>query len=179
MKNFTKLYTDQYFQNRMKNDYARLKSFKQEKTFIQRNLAIISGLPSSTDIQLNGTVCDVGCATGEFLDAIGWNGPKFGMEINENAKLISQGSGISFKQDILNTKEFFDVVIFRGTIQHLPEPFLYISEAWKSLKKDGLVVFLQTPNANSPVYKLFNTLPVLSPSLNFYIPDLTPDLHTA
>jgi hypothetical protein len=37
-----------------------------------------------------------------------------------------------------------------------------------------MIVFIATPNSNSLVYKLTNTLPVLYPELNFYIPsDIT------
>lgn len=39
-----------------------------------------------------------------------------------------------------------------------------------SLKKGGHIVFLATPNANSIVYKIWNTLPALNPRYNFYIP---------
>jgi len=170
MKDFGSRYTDQYFENRLQNDEIRISCFKQEKYFIQKQLATISGLPLTDDIELNGIVCDVGCSTGEFLQAVNWSGQKFGMEINANAKLIAQKSGINFEKNILNQTGFFDVVIFRGTIQHLPEPFHYISQAWKALKDGGVIIFLATPNANSIVYKIFNTLPALCPELNFYIP---------
>jgi 2-polyprenyl-3-methyl-5-hydroxy-6-metoxy-1,4-benzoquinol methylase len=158
MKTFAHLYKDDYFTGRQRNDEKRLKSFLQEKAFMLRHMP------------LAGAVCDVGCSTGEFLDIIGWNGPRFGMEVNPAAIEVAKQSGINFDKSILTEENFFDAVIFRGTIQHIPDPFLFIGAAHKALKKGGTVVFLATPNANSIVYKLFNTLPALDPILNFYVP---------
>jgi len=158
MKTFAHLYKDDYFTGRQKNDDRRLTSFQQEKAFMSRHMP------------LSGAVCDVGCSTGEFLETIQWAGPRFGMEVNPSAVEVARTSGFSFDKSILTEENFFDAVIFRGTIQHVPDPFLYIGAAYKSLKKGGVAVFLATPNANSVVYKLFNTLPALDPVLNFYVP---------
>jgi SAM-dependent methyltransferase len=96
------------------------------------------------------------------------------MEINESAKKMANNIGISFEKDILNQANFFDVVIFRGTIQHLPNPFSYIQNAYNSLKIGGYIIFLATPNSNSLFYKYFNDLPALQSEYNFYIPsDIT------
>lgn len=158
MKTFAHLYRDDYFSARQRNDEKRLKSFLQEKEFMLRHMP------------LTGAVCDVGCSTGEFLDTVEWSGPRFGMEVNPAAIEVAKQSGFKFDKSILTEENFFDAVIFRGTIQHVPDPFLYIGAAHKALKKGGAVVFLATPNANSIVYKLFNTLPALDPVLNFYVP---------
>lgn len=120
---------------------------------------------------LCGAVCDVGCSTGEFLTTIEWCGPKYGMEVNPSAIQLAKASGISFAKNILTELDFFDVVVFRGTIQHLPNPFHYISKAYDALKPGGIVAFLATPNANSLVYKIFNTLPALGEArYNFFVP---------
>lgn len=162
IKNFSNLYTSDYFLSRCGNDFKRLRSFHDELNFI------------NDYVDLDGVVCDIGCSTGEFLKEIGWRGPKFGMEINDEVIAIAQKSGIGFEKNILTELDFFDVVIFRGTIQHLPEPFYYLSKAYDSLKRGGVIILLATPNANSLVYKFFNNLPMLNPKLNFYIPsDIT------
>jgi SAM-dependent methyltransferase len=158
MSNFKKLYDVGYFSQRNFNDKLRLESFLSEKKLIE-NIS-----------DFNGKICDVGCSTGEFLTFIDWSGEKFGMEISEFAIEIAEKHGISFEKNIETEINFFDVVIFRGTIQHLPHPFLFIEHAFRSLKPGGFVVFLATPNSNSFIYKLKNTLPVLVPNLNFYIP---------
>lgn len=158
MQGDAKKYKDGYFKERLGNDRRRQDSFLQERKFIEAYTS------------LDGIVCDVGCSTGEFLQSIGWRGPKYGMEVNAFAIENAKERGISFDHDITRDEAFFDVVIFRGTVQHLPDPFTYLWLAYKALKPNGLIFFLATPNANSLVYKLFNTLPALSPSMNYYIP---------
>jgi len=155
--NYKYLYDDSYFQNRNSVDKKRLESFKQENNFIYKYVK-------------EGVICDIGCSTGEFLNYIEWHGDKYGMEINESAKKIAKEAGVSFEKDILNQANFFDIVVFRGTIQHLPNPFSYIQNAYKALKPGGYIVFLATPNMNSIYYKFFNDLPMLSKELNFFIP---------
>jgi SAM-dependent methyltransferase len=158
MKDFSILYDNAYFDKRKSNDKKRMISFEKEKVLLEKF------------VNFNGNVCDVGCSTGEFLQAIKWQGPKFGMEINGDAMELARASGISFERDLFNTTNYFDLIVFRGTIQHLPDPFGYIHMAYEALKKGGYIVFLATPNANSAVYKFFNTLPALNSQLNFYIP---------
>lgn len=156
------LYDDEYFAKRQLNDPKRLRSFDHEKALLQRY------------VDSTGVVCDVGCSTGEFLEYINWQGPRYGMEVNECARAVAQRHRVGFEKSILTEERFFDAVIFRGTIQHLPQPFLYIERAFTALKPGGVAAFLATPNANCLVYKLFNDLPALDPRYNFYVPsDLT------
>ena len=157
-KSFKHLYTDDYFQGRGKNDIQRIISFNQEKEFMQKY------------VDFNGRIFDVGCSTGEFLDAITWNGEKFGSEISDLAITLAEKSGISFEKELKEFKNSLDVVVFRGTIQHIPDPFVQLMDAYKALKPGGYIFFLATPNADSPVYKISGTLPFLVPELNFYIP---------
>jgi len=64
----------------------------------------------------------------------------------------------------------FDLVVFRGSIQHIDEPFHMLRQGAAVLKPGGWMVFLATPNADSLVYKLWGDLPALDPPRNFWIP---------
>lgn len=158
MNRFEHLYPKSYFNSRSLNDDARIRSFLNEKKLLLKY------------VDFKGSVCDIGCSTGEFLKCIEWEGEKCGMEISEHAIEIAKANNINFEKNIETEKNFFNLVVFRGTIQHLPTPFSAIINAYESLKPGGIIAFLATPNANSLVYKLTNTLPALSPPLNFYIP---------
>lgn len=161
MDRFSDKYPDEYFNHREFTDLKRLTSFEDEAIFLRKYIA-------------SGRVCDVGCGTGEFLSHINWDGEKYGMEINQKAICSAQGKGYIFDKNILNSREYFDLVVFRGTIQHIPYPFQYIDKSYDALKSGGFIAFLATPNANSLSYKLFNSLPMLGASSNFYIPsDIT------
>lgn len=163
MEKFNKLYGNDYFESRYGNDKKRVDSFLKEKEFLIKN-----------KIDFNGPCCDIGCSTGEFLKTIKWEGEACGMEISDMAIEEAKKNNIIFEKNIFSEKNYFELVIFRGTIQHLPSPFEYIERSYHAIKKGGYITFLATPNANSIIYKLTNKLPVLDPKLNFYIPsDIT------
>ena len=150
-------YPDSYFEGRLFTDLKRIESFKQEFRFISKYIN-------------QGKVLDIGCSSGEFLETIDWRGLRYGMEVSDLAIREAMKRNISFDKDIFNSEDYFDLIIYRGTIQHIETPFLYLKESFDSLKKGGLVAFLATPNSRSIYYKIWNTLPFLAPSLNFYIP---------
>ena len=147
---------DDYFNDRHANNKKRLNQFEIDIKFIKKYIK-------------SGNVCDVGCSTGEFLRQLNFSGQLFGMEINEYAKKKAS-EFINFEKNIFTEENFFDLIIFRGTIQHVDEPFRMIKYSYKSLKKEGFIVFLSTPNTNSILYKLKNNLGFLDKKTNFYIP---------
>ena len=149
-------YDNSYFEKRLGNDKFRQIQFKLDKKFIFKYIN-------------KGNLCDVGCSTGEFAESLNWSGKIYGMETNKFAKRKAKKI-MSFKKNIFNSKNYFDLIIFRGTIQHIDEPFRFIKESNKSLKKGGYVCFLATPNTDSILYKLKGNLPILDLEKNFYIP---------
>ena len=151
-------FNNSYFLKRNLNDKKRLQSFSNEKKLIKKF------------INFNTKVCDVGCSTGEFLEFLNWTGKKFGMELNKKAISLSKKRQINFNSNILNKKKYFDVVIFRGTVQHLDQPFFYLKKSYESLKKGGYLFILATPNTSSIYHRLFQTLPALDEDRNFYLP---------
>jgi len=152
-----KRYDDSYFENRFGNDKKRQVQFLIDGDLIKK-------------FKSKGTICDVGCSTGEFLKTINWQGKKYGMEINKKAIREAKKNGIDFDKNIFSETNFFDVIVFRGTIQHVDEPFRMIKSSYKALKKGGIIIFLAVPNSDSLIYRLKLDLPFLSPSKNFFIP---------
>jgi SAM-dependent methyltransferase len=149
-------WTDEYFDDRQMNNPLRLEQFKLDSLFVKKFV-------------VSGRLLDVGCSTGEFLRCLEFNGELYGMEINDKARSIAK-EFISFDQDIFTAENFFDVIIFRGTIQHVDIPFQMIKSAYNALKSGGYLIFLATPNTNSILYRLKCDLPFLDWSINFYIP---------
>jgi SAM-dependent methyltransferase len=142
-----KKFPNSYFKDRFNCNNLRLRQFKIDKLLIQKFIK-------------NGKICDVGCSTGEFLYNIGWKKHVYGMEINKYAKKEAR-KFINFKKNITNQKNYFDIVVFRGTIQHLDDPFNFLKKSYASLKKGGWLILLSVPNANSILFKIKKTLPVL------------------
>lgn len=121
-----------------------------------------------------GRIFDVGCGVGLFLaqfDSAKWE--KFGVDISDAAIAQARHRGITVN-DYEHGYEYpdnnFDVIVWRGTVQHLDTPFAAIKRTVKLLKPGGLMAFLSTPNSNSICYKLFGTLPALNAEHNFLIP---------
>jgi len=154
---FKHLYTDDYFDDRFGNNPLRVASFTLESDFIYKYVR-------------SGKLMDVGCATGEFSKIIEWPGETYGIEISDKAVEIAKSNGVSFSHDLMDVVNYYDVIVFRGTIQHIENPFSMIKSAFQSLKPGGYIFFLATPNANSIYYKLWGTLPSLDPKMNFWIP---------
>ena len=153
-------YPDSYFLGRGLKDSKRMESFILEKKLINEYVS-------------SGVMCDVGCGTGEFHEILKWKGAIFGMEISETAKVAARHRGVDFSKSILTEVDFFDLIVFRGVIQHLPDPFGYLASSYKSLKPGGVIVFLMTPNADSICYKLFGQLPLLDSNRNFWTPSVS------
>lgn len=147
----------EYYANRFGNDPRRQTAFKIEAEYLKRFVS-------------KGTMLDVGCSTGEFEDVLAWRGAVYGMELSDYARGFAERKGIHFDRDLLNSTEFFDLILFRGSIMHIDTPFLYMKESYRALKPGGYLIFLATANANSLYFKLWNTLGFLDPPTNFYIP---------
>ena len=153
-----KILNTEYFEHRNLNDKLRIASFASEKELV-------------TNYVSSGNILDVGCSTGEMIEFYNWEGDAFGMEIVEHAIDMAKKRNIRFDKDLTNATDFFDVIVFRGTIQHIDTPLLYIKMAFEALKPGGFLVFLATPNADSIYFKLWKTLPFLDmPSATYFIP---------
>ena len=150
-------WSDDRYSDRHHNNPLRRKQYLLDAAFIRRFVN-------------DGIICDVGCGTGEFLETIKWNGLKFGMEISDTPKRIAEKKGIDFNKNIFTEENFFDVIVFRGTIQHVDNPFLMMKSALQSLKSGGFIFFIATPNSESWLYRRKLRLPALSKEINFYVP---------
>jgi SAM-dependent methyltransferase len=117
----------------------------------------------------SGRVLDVGAGLGDFLElfeAERWD--RYGIEIAPFALEILRSRGIKTEMPA-DADDFFDLVIFRGTLQHLDEPFATLKRCIRWLRPGGYMVFLATPNIGGVCYRLFQELPALDPPRNFML----------
>jgi len=134
----------------------RVEMYRQEYARLSRH---VSG----------GRVLDVGCGLGDFLqlfDPSRWE--RYGIEVSDHARGVAASRGV--RCDVPpEPEEFFDLVVFRGTIQHLDEPVRAVKDAVRRLKPGGHIVFLATPNIGGICYRLFQEHPALSPRYNYML----------
>lgn len=154
------LYGEEYFEDK---ELAR----KREVMYLQE----FARCKKYFDIDKGGNVLDIGCGLGNFLTLFGANWKKYGIEVSDFAREAAKKRGIITDFELRD--DSFDLVIFRGTIQHIPDPIYKIGESYYWLKEGGGLVFLATPNTNSIYYRLFNTLPMIGESHNFLLPSDT------
>jgi len=159
------LYKKDYFEDeKSEREEERAIVEKRRTMYIQE----FGRIKKYFDIKKGGNVLDIGCGEGGFLSLFGSNWKKYGVDISGYALEVARKNGVVV--DFNFEDNLFDLIIFRGTIQHIPDPISRIEKCYYWLKSEGGVVFLVTPNANSIYYKLFNTLPLLSDKRNFFIP---------
>lgn len=103
-------------------------------------------------------VLDVGCSGGYFLDLFKENGfDTQGVEFGKEAALeagkkhtVQEGE---FPELAINQK--FDLIIFRGVIEHVGKPKDYLNKATSLLADGGLIYITSTPNSDAISCDLF------------------------
>lgn len=109
----------------------------------------------------SGRVLDVGCSGGYFLDLFhkeGFScyGVEFGKEAATEASKKYQVWQGDFSEISFSGK--FDLIIFRGVIEHIPNPKTYLDKALSLLNQNGVVFITSTPDASAFCCELFKEM---------------------
>tara|TARA_X000000950_G_scaffold289373_1_gene412512 strand:+ start:3211 stop:4095 length:885 start_codon:yes stop_codon:yes gene_type:complete len=135
------------------NDYIGNR-FKQKKKFEDRKFQYEIDKNFIERYISTGKILDVGCNGGFFLNALSDNFNKKGIEIDAKAVEFARNEfGLNVINGELGDDNFqqgsFDLIIFRGVIEHLIDPKKVLKRSHKLLKKGGLIYFCATPNLDS------------------------------
>lgn len=135
-----------YLEQRITEDTAflekRMQMYALDYAFVERFL------PASCR-----EVLDVGCGEGDFLSYFGSSVHKHGIEVDSHARTTDALAhhGIHFYDSFSNIspEQLFDVIVFRGTLQYMPDLAATRDFCFKHLKSGGALYILALPNADS------------------------------
>ena len=112
-------------------------------------------------------IIDIGCSNGEFSEKFNSIGSVTGVEINK-IQASEAAKRIKLVLREIPKNSIFDIVLIRGTLQHLPDENIFFNFLSENLAGPGAIVaILANPNADSAIYKRTGSLPALDVSPKF------------
>jgi SAM-dependent methyltransferase len=156
--NDIQLYGQGYFLRHYAHDARREQMYQQEYRRLDARLPA------------GGRVLDIGCGTGGFLANFGDRWATYGYEPSKYAHGVSASRGIEMLATLPGVPdESMDLVVFRGTLQHISEPMDALGHATRILRPGGTLAILATPDTDSLVYKIWGDLPALEAERNWVL----------
>jgi SAM-dependent methyltransferase len=133
-------YIGDRFQNQKKMDDREIQ-YEIDAAFVQGFLT-------------QGKILDVGCNGGFFLSKLSNDFEKYGIEVDSEAvEYANKNYSYDIREGEIGEDNFeeesFDLIIFRGVIEHMLDPKKALDRSEKLLKKGGLIYFCATPNLKS------------------------------
>ncbi len=99
-------------------------------------------------------ILDIGCGTGDFLASLPATLSKFGVEPGEGAGSEATRRGICVAPTLeeLSADSRFDVITIIDVIEHVPDPALFLDQAYARLAVGGLIV-ISTGNPHNFLWR--------------------------
>jgi len=147
IKNF---YSENYFRGDADYSYIDERDIKKYSRYVwDKRVKVIGKYIKNIK---SGNFLDVGCSFGGFLESAAEYYTPFGIEISDYAfSQISKQLKENIHHGTLHDHKFkyssFSVITMIELIEHLSDPVYAISECFKLLQKDGVLV-IQTANMN-------------------------------
>ena len=144
-------------------DYIGRRRLSDEKKMEQRRVQYLADRAFIERFASSGKVLDVGCSGGFFLEALSPAFEKHGVEIDPEAVRYARENQSDWGKNIIcsalsdapyETGQF-DLVMMRGTIEHLPDPVGAIARVSALLKQGGHYFVTATPNGDSFAAELY------------------------
>ncbi|HEX9912709.1 MAG TPA: methyltransferase domain-containing protein [candidate division Zixibacteria bacterium] len=150
-------YCDEYFEKDYKCGIKSHSYYEEEATLIEKTNLV---LPLVNKLKPQGTLLEIGCAGGTFLNQALKKGYQVqGIEVSPSMSQKAQELyGIEVRQGDFEELEFmdevFDVVCMFDVFEHLRGPRKALEKIYQILKPDGIVVIDVPTTKNALAFKL-------------------------
>ncbi|HJI09349.1 MAG TPA: class I SAM-dependent methyltransferase [Phascolarctobacterium faecium] len=139
-------------------DYLSRVHLHDSKAVEQRNKMYEIDFQLISEHVTKGKVLDVGCGNGSFLKLFEINGyDASGVEFGKEAADTAASEHTIYYGEFpkLVFKDKYDLIIFRGVLQYVPEPKAYLEKAIELLASNGHIFITAQPNVDSLCFNLF------------------------
>lgn len=148
---------EHYHERYIRSEYIYLPTSRIYLENIEKDLS------KSNFNKKNATLLDIGCGIGYFLNLAKQDGYDVrGADISKWAKIYAKKkfdvdviAGNFLEMDIVENS--YDMVTLWQTIEHLPQPNLFLAKIYKILKPGGYIC-MATPDVNSWIAKFYKRL---------------------
>ena len=152
-KFFTNYYAEDFFNDPgIKHAYS---DYEKEAESLKKSFKDRVNIIST--YQPGGTLLDVGCATGAFMEVAASNWDVYGVDVSEYAIEQAKKKNLKAFSGVIRDSPFkdqkFDVVTLWDTIEHVADPQETIQQI-SEMTKPGSVVALTTGDVGSSIAKL-------------------------
>jgi 2-polyprenyl-3-methyl-5-hydroxy-6-metoxy-1,4-benzoquinol methylase len=133
------------------NNSNQAQAHNSEIEFYRRIYA--SGLNLLARYKSGGSLLDIGCSSGLFLDIAASRYSSYGIELNKAEVRIARSKGHAVWDQPIEMVSFgnddkFDVITLWDVFEHIKDGKTYLQKLKPRLREDG-VIFLQIPNVGS------------------------------
>ncbi|MDP3024959.1 MAG: class I SAM-dependent methyltransferase [candidate division Zixibacteria bacterium] len=150
-------YRDEYFEKDYRCGVKSHSYYEEESAAIEKANQV---LPIVKNLKPQGTLLEIGCAGGTFLDQASKKGYQtMGVEVSTSmSQKASELYGVKVRQGDFEELEFmdesFDIVCMFDVFEHLREPRKALEKIYKILKHTGIVVIDVPTTKNALAFKL-------------------------
>ena len=169
-------------------DYYRKRSTESRLKWSGSTRRLLDVITEIAAAYPGGKLLDVGCGSGEFLNAMSQAGlESVGLEPNSMQAEFARRQGLNVVNEPLKEGLFppahFDVITFLQVLEHVPDPVQTLRLTKDYLRRDGLVV-LDVPSYNNPRFLLYRATGIkqivrkdfIGPHLFYYTPRTLSDI---
>lgn len=152
--NYLNQYTKEYRENYYNESKKQISSNHLNMSFRQNSrLELIKPF-----LEDNHSLMEIGCSSGYFLEQVGEDYLRVGIELNREEVAYGKELGLDIRQGDLssvNSGEKFNHVCAFQVLEHQPDPETFLKDLSKLIKDEGGYLHIEIPTLDNPLISLY------------------------